>query len=155
MASLTSQQLIAQKSQLWWPLRVCISFLSTYSYNTYEYFKRLYTVKSINSPLILINSPCALFIGLDYCAAQATTSVCPTGSYCTSLSSNFTYSCTCYSNYIVNGILSNSPYIQQCSATMNTEMVVLVIVLPIVGGIAICIAAILIVFIVSAYTLIN
>ena len=91
----------------------------------------------------------ALRADFNYCASQATAvSSCPTGSYCTSLSENYTYTCTCYSNYSVTGILSTNPYIQQCAATTDNVVVVLVIVLPIVAGIAILLIVILILFVV-------
>ena len=91
----------------------------------------------------------ALLADFNYCTSQATTvSSCPTGSYCTSLSANYTYQCKCYSNYSVTGILSTNPYIEQCAATSDTVVVVLVIVLPIVAGICVLLIVLLILFVV-------
>ena len=87
----------------------------------------------------------------NYCSSQTTASACPTGSYCTSLSSSFTYSCTCFSNYSMSGTLSSSPYIQQCSATSNTVVVVLAILIPIVAGVAIFFVTIFLVFVVRTF----
>ena len=87
----------------------------------------------------------------NYCTAQATATACPSGSFCNSLSANFTYKCTCYSIYSVSGVLSSNPYIEQCTTTTNSVVVVLAIVIPIVFGIALCVAALFATFVVIAF----
>ena len=132
MVSLTSPQQAAQKLQPQWPPQVRFSQLRPTSYNPYFSF--------------------TICIDFNYCATQATNTACPTGSFCTSLSANFTYTCTCYSNYTVSGVLSTNPYIEQCSVFTSPVLVVLAIVIPIVAGIAILLAVVFVVFVVSTYT---
>lgn len=104
---------------------------------------KLYFCISVFSSLQICSLP--LHTDFNFCSSSST---CPAGSYCTSLPSSYTYSCKCYSNYSVSGIVSSSPYIEKCTASTDTVVVVIAIVIPIVCGIAIFLLLIFTVFVV-------